>query len=116
VDSCTEYYTETKYFHTLTKREGNILTIAGHDAMTVGAGCVPIILPMGTQITVEKALLYPDSTCTLQISGKTGFMLKHTKRIKKNIFFLLKTLDMANKLLKKFLLFYIDCTIHKSNP
>jgi hypothetical protein len=30
-----------------------------------------------------------------------GFMLKHTKRIKKNIFFLLRTLDMANKLLKK---------------
>ena len=29
---------ETKYFHTLTKRAGNVLTIAGRDAMIVGSG------------------------------------------------------------------------------
>jgi hypothetical protein len=67
VDSCTTntILRETKYFHTLTKREGNVLTIAGRDAMIVGAGHATITLPMGTQITIEEALLYPDSTCTL---------------------------------------------------
>ena len=29
---------EIKYFQTLTKREGNVLTIAGRDAMIVGSG------------------------------------------------------------------------------
>ena len=49
---------EIKYFQTLKKREGNILTIAGHDALIV-------TLPMGTQIMIEDALLYPESTRTL---------------------------------------------------
>jgi peptide/histidine transporter 3/4 len=44
---------------------GNILTIAGSDAMIVGSGRATIILPMGTQITIEEALLYPDATRTL---------------------------------------------------
>lgn len=56
---------EIKYFQTLKKREGNILTIAGRDAMIVGSGRATIILPMGTQIVIEDALLYPDSTRTL---------------------------------------------------
>jgi hypothetical protein len=56
---------ETKYFHTLTKREGNVLTIAGRDAMIVGVGRATITLPMGTHITINEALLYLDSTCTL---------------------------------------------------
>jgi hypothetical protein len=33
--------------------------------MIVGSGRATIILPMGTQIHIEKALLYPDSRCTL---------------------------------------------------
>jgi hypothetical protein len=67
VDSCTTntILRETKYFHTLTKRVGNVLTIAGRDAMIVGVGRATITLPMGTQITIEEALLYPDSTRTL---------------------------------------------------
>jgi hypothetical protein len=67
VDSCTTNTAlrETKYFQTLTKRTGNILTIAGRDACIVGSGKATIILPMGTQITIENALLYPDSTCTI---------------------------------------------------
>jgi len=54
-----------KYFQTLKKREGNIMTIAGRDTLIVGSGRATITLPMGTQITMEDALLYPDSTRTL---------------------------------------------------
>jgi hypothetical protein len=39
---------EIKYFQTLKKREGNILTIAGRDAIIVGSGRATIIHPMGT--------------------------------------------------------------------
>ena len=48
---------EIKYFQTLTKREGNVLTIAGRDAMIVGSGRATIILPMGTQIVIEEAFI-----------------------------------------------------------
>ena len=67
VDSCTtnSILRETKYFQTLTRRTGNVLTIAGRDATIVGSGRATITLPMGTQITIEDALLYPDSTRTL---------------------------------------------------
>jgi hypothetical protein len=41
------------------------MTIAGRDALIVGSGRTIITLPMGTQITMEYALLYPDSTRTL---------------------------------------------------
>ena len=64
VDSCTtkSILIEIKYFHTLMKREGNIMTIAGQDVLIVGSGRATITLPMGTQITMDDALLYPDST------------------------------------------------------
>jgi hypothetical protein len=67
VDSCTTntVLRETKYFQTLTKRTENILTIAGHDAYIVGSGKATIILPMSTRVTIENALLYPNSTRTL---------------------------------------------------
>jgi hypothetical protein len=67
VDSCTtnSILRETKYFQTLTKKTGNVLTIAGRDATIVGSGRATITLPMGTQVTIEDALLYPDSTRTL---------------------------------------------------
>ena len=67
VDSCTtnSILRETKYFQTLTKKEGNIMTIAGRDMLIVGSGRATITLPMGTQIAIEDALLYPDSTRTL---------------------------------------------------
>jgi hypothetical protein len=44
---------------------GNILTIAGRDKTIVGSGRATIIFPNGTQVTIEDALLYPDSTRTL---------------------------------------------------
>lgn len=56
---------EIKYFQTLTKLNGDILTIAGRDAVIVGKGRAIFTLPMGTQIVIEDALLYPDSTRTL---------------------------------------------------
>jgi hypothetical protein len=67
VDSCTtnSILRKTKYFQTLTKMMGNILTIARGDAQIVGSGRATITLPMGTQVKIENAILYPDSTCTL---------------------------------------------------
>jgi peptide/histidine transporter 3/4 len=38
------------------------MTIASRDALIVGSGRATITLPMGTQITMDDALLYPDST------------------------------------------------------
>ena len=67
VDSCTtnSILREMKYFQTLKKREENIMTIAGRDALIVGLGRAIITLPMAAQITMEDALLYPDSTRTV---------------------------------------------------
>jgi hypothetical protein len=45
---------ETKYFKTLTKSTGDILTITGCDTCIVGSEKATIILPMGTQITIEN--------------------------------------------------------------
>jgi hypothetical protein len=41
------------------------MTIARRDALIVGSGRATITVPMGTQITIEDALLYLDSTRTL---------------------------------------------------
>ena len=40
VDSCTTntILTEIKYFQTIKRKEGNVLTIAGRDALIVGSG------------------------------------------------------------------------------
>jgi hypothetical protein len=67
VDNCTTktILWKKKYFQTLTKRMGNILTIAGCDTCIVGSRKATIIFPMGTQVTIKNALLYPDSTHTL---------------------------------------------------
>ena len=50
VDSCTtnSILREIKYFQSLEKREGNIMTIASQDALIVGSGRATITLPMGT--------------------------------------------------------------------
>jgi hypothetical protein len=67
VDSCTtnSILIETKYFQTLTRRFRNVLTIVGRDATIVGSGRVTITFPNGTQVMIDDALLYPDSTRTL---------------------------------------------------
>jgi hypothetical protein len=67
MDSCTTNYIlrKTKYFQTLIRRTENILTIMGRNTNIVGSGRATIVLPMGMQVTIENALLYPDSTRTL---------------------------------------------------
>jgi hypothetical protein len=67
MDSCTTntILRETKYFQTLTKRTGNILIAARRDPCIVCSGKATIILSMGTQVTIDNALLYPNSTHTL---------------------------------------------------
>jgi hypothetical protein len=54
-----------KYFQTLTRRTGNILTIAWRDTNIVGSSRATIILPMGMQVTIKNTSLYPNSTRTL---------------------------------------------------
>jgi hypothetical protein len=85
VDSCTTntILREDKFFQTLTKREGQVFTIAGRDATIVGFGRATIVLPMGTQIDIEEALLYPDSTRNLlsyRDIRKIRFMWKHMRK------------------------------------
>jgi hypothetical protein len=67
MDSCTTHtiLREIKYFQTLTKRMGNILTIARCNTCIVGSGKATIIVPIGTQVTIENVLLYPDSMRTM---------------------------------------------------
>jgi hypothetical protein len=67
MDCCTtnSILRETKYFHTLTQRSRNILTITGCDAMIISSSRDTIMFSNGTQVMIEDALLYPDSTHTL---------------------------------------------------
>jgi hypothetical protein len=44
--------------------KGNALIISGRDVVIVGTSRATIMLPMGTSLTIEDALLYPDSTRT----------------------------------------------------
>jgi hypothetical protein len=50
LDSCTinSIVREMKYFQTLIRRIGNILTITGRDTNIVGSRQATIVLPMGT--------------------------------------------------------------------
>src|SRR6185503_4087233 len=101
VNSCTTntILREVKFFQTLTKR-GQVLTIAGRNAMIVGSGRAIFILPMGTQIHIEEALLYPDSTRTLlsyRDIRKMDFMWKYMKNTIRSSSSSQKIPDMANK-------------------
>lgn len=91
------------------------MTIAICDALIVGSGRATITLSMGTQITIEDALLYHDSSRTLlsfRDIHKNGFPWKHMETIKRNFFSLLNLQGLANKYVKKFLRSKLDCTIH----
>jgi len=50
---------ETKYFHTLTNRQGNVLTIAGRDATIIGSGRATIILPMVPKLQLNMHYCIP---------------------------------------------------------
>ena len=106
VDSCTtnSILTEMKYFQTLTKREGNVLTIAGRDALIVGSGRAIITLPMGTQIVIEDALLYPDSTRTLlsfRDIRRNGIHVETREENKEEFLFLTKPTGYGKQICEK---------------
>lgn len=42
-----------------------MMTITGSDSYIIGAGRATIVLPMGTTLEIEEALLYPKSTRNL---------------------------------------------------
>ena len=56
---------EVKYFQTLKKSKGTVMTIGGRDTVIVGSGQATFTLPNGTKLEIQEALLYPDSTRTL---------------------------------------------------
>jgi hypothetical protein len=95
---------ETKYFQTLTKRQGNVLTITGRDATIVGSDYATITLPMGTQIIIEDALLYPDSTRTLlsyRDIRKNGLHMETHEEYKLEFLLLINDTRYGKQLLEK---------------
>ena len=86
------------------KREGNVLTIAGRDALIVGSGQAIITLPMGTQIVIEDALLYPDSTCTLlsyRVIRKNGIHVERYEENNEEFLLLTKPTGYGKQIYKK---------------
>ena len=121
VDSATTntILREIKYFQTLTKSKGKVTTIVGRDAVIVGSGRAIIILPMGTQLVIEDALLYPDSTRTLlsyKDIRRNGFHIETHNDNKMNIFSSPKMTDITSNWLRKFLQYQLDCISHTLNP
>jgi hypothetical protein len=56
---------EVKYFQTLKKSKGSVMTIGGRDTIIVGSGQATFTLPNVMKLVIQEALLYPDSTRTL---------------------------------------------------
>jgi hypothetical protein len=67
MDSCTtnSILRETKYSQTLTKRSVNVSTIAERDVMIVDSKSATITFSNCTQVMIDDALFYLDSTRTL---------------------------------------------------
>jgi hypothetical protein len=106
VDSCTTntILRELKYFQTLKKSKGNVTTIGGRVAIIVGSGRATIVLPMGTQIVIEDALLYSDSTRTLlsyKDIRRNGFHVETNSVNKDEYLFITKHDGYNKRLLKK---------------
>ncbi|XP_019159318.1 PREDICTED: uncharacterized protein LOC109156009 [Ipomoea nil] len=100
VDSATTHtiLTDMGFFRTLNKSSSNITTISNDQVQIVGSGRASIILPKGTKLLIENALLYPQSKQTL-LSFKdiclNGF---HTEtKTKNNEEFLIMTQLMTGK-------------------
>ena len=91
------------------------MTIAGQDSLIVGSGRATITLPMGTQITMEDALLYPDSSRTLlsyRDIRKNGFHVETHQDNKEEFLLLTKLTRLDKKSVKSFLHSKPDCTLH----
>ena len=81
------------------------MTIAGQDALIVGSGRATITLPMGTQITMEDALLYPDSSRTLlsyRDIRKNSFHVETHQDNKEKFLLLTKLTRLDKQIYEKF--------------
>jgi hypothetical protein len=121
VDSCTTntILREIKYFQNLIKSKGNVITIAGRDAVIVGSGRATLILPMDTQLVIEDALLYPDSTCTLlsyKDIRRDGFHVETHNDNNDEYLFITKNNGYIKQVPAKFLQYHQDCITHTSSP
>ena len=56
---------DDKYFESIKKSPGSVITIAGSGPKIVGSGRATIVLPMGTTLVIDDALLCPEATRTL---------------------------------------------------
>src|ERR1041385_7673146 len=56
---------DDKYFESIQKSPGIIMTIAGCGLKIVGFGRATIVLPMGITLVINDALLCPEATRTL---------------------------------------------------
>lgn len=95
---------EVKYFQTLTKLNGDILTIVGRGAVIVGTGRAIFTLPMGTQIIIEDDLLYPDSTRTLigyRDIRKNGFHIETHEENKEEYLLFTKNHGYGKRIFEK---------------
>jgi hypothetical protein len=117
VDSCTtnSILREIKYFKTLTQRTENILTIAGHNTNIVGSGQATIILPIGTQVTIENALLYLDSTrivLSYRDIHKIGLHIITHEESNEEFIHIIKKMKIVMIFWKEYIPYCLDCTIH----
>jgi hypothetical protein len=91
------------------------MNIAGRDWLIVRPRWATITLPMGTQITIEDALLYPDSTRTLlsfRDVRKNGFHVDTHHDHKEEFLLFTKLTGFGKEICEKFIHSKLDCTIH----
>jgi hypothetical protein len=96
---------ETKYFHTIMKNGGSNTTIVGSDSCVIGSGKATITLPMGTQIEIKEALLYPESTRTLlsfRDIRANGFHVETTEENGKEYLCIIKYGEYDKEVIEKF--------------
>ena len=95
---------EIKYFQSISKNAVSLTTIAGSDACIIGSGRATIILPMGTTLVIEEALLYPESTTTL-LSFKdiraNGFRVETEEEYGKKYLLITKREENGKRVLEK---------------
>ena len=86
------------------KMNGDILTIDGRDTVIVVTGCAIFTLPGGTQVTIEDALLYPDSSRTLisyRDIRKNGFHIETHEDNKEEYLLFTKDYRYGKQVLEK---------------
>jgi hypothetical protein len=91
------------------------MTIAGRDVLIVGSGRTTITLPMGTQILMEDALLYPDLTRTLlsfRDVRKNGFYVETHIDNKEEFLLFTKLTGYGKQICKKIYSLQLDYTLH----